>query len=359
MPSACHDAPADCSHGPGRCAADSGAEQLAHLVRPQRQHQGRQPRTAVLVDQQVVEQSEEVLLVRLDLVGRCVLEAEAPRDLGDAVDDGGDLVELASARAAGRGRSAATAPRPRSATASRSASGVSRTVVRSAAGTCSAVHCMALASRGSRSETESCGKPEDSTIRDDVVGRAGGHVGDRRQRPERDDHRGGRQRTGGRRRGRAVRRPASRRRACRGRLPCGRGRPTRRRGGPRPDRSRCRRPASGCGGRRASAASAPRGSAARRPRSARRPQTTTSSAPRRTRRTHRSPGPGRASRRSRRRSRCRPCRTSRASCGRGRPARSRPTRRPSASASRPSRPACRRCRWTGRWCPSLPQEEQV
>ena len=44
-------------------------------------------------------------------------------------------------------------------------SGVSRTVVRSSAGTCSAVHAIALDSRGSRSATESCGKPDDSTIR--------------------------------------------------------------------------------------------------------------------------------------------------------------------------------------------------
>ena len=80
---------------------------------PSARHQGGQARAAVGVDQQVVEQPEEVLLVRLHLVGGGVVEAEAARDLGHPVDHRRDGVEVAVVGQAGRGRSAATAPRPR------------------------------------------------------------------------------------------------------------------------------------------------------------------------------------------------------------------------------------------------------
>ena len=61
-----------------RATIGSAADQRPHPVGAERHDQRRQPRAAVGVDEQPVEQPEERLLVGLDLVGRRVVEAQAP-----------------------------------------------------------------------------------------------------------------------------------------------------------------------------------------------------------------------------------------------------------------------------------------
>ena len=69
-------------------------QQRPHLVGAEREEQRGQPRPAVGVDEQVVEQPEEALLVLLDLVGRGVVEAEPAGQLGHAVDQRRRRLEL-------------------------------------------------------------------------------------------------------------------------------------------------------------------------------------------------------------------------------------------------------------------------
>ena len=60
----------------------SGSQQRPDLLGAQREEQRREARAAVGVDEEVVEQPEERLLVRLDLLGRRVVEAETRPSLG-------------------------------------------------------------------------------------------------------------------------------------------------------------------------------------------------------------------------------------------------------------------------------------